>query len=847
MSADEIPNDDSPHGPRVVVEDDRTGMHPDTLRRAVLDHLYYTCIKDMHSATFGDVYQAVAHAVRDRLVRRWIQTQRTYNERDVKRVYYLSAEFLMGRALGNNLVSLGLYEMARSLLREYDLELSDILEQELDAGLGNGGLGRLAACFLDSMATLGLPGYGYGIRYEYGIFEQKIRNGRQVEQADAWLRISNPWEVPRHEYTVAVHFGGRVEEKLDEDGRLRVEWVEAHRVLGVPYDTPVAGYGNNTVNTLRLWRARATKEFDLQVFNLGDFRRAVEGRAMSESISQVLYPPDDSAEGHELRLKQQYFFVACSIEDIIRRYLKTHLTFERFADRVAIQLNDTHPAIAVAELMRVLLDVHGVPWERAWDITQATIAFTNHTLLPEALERWPVAMFERLLPRHLGIIYEINRRFMRQIQIHSPGDDDRLRRMSIIAEDGERQIRMAHLAVVGSHSVNGVARLHSDLVRTQLLPDFATMYPERFNNKTNGVTPRRWLQLANPRLAEAITRRIGDTWVRDLQQLERLEEYVDDVDFLRVLQTIKRQNKVELAGVVRRLQGIDLDVDSIFDVQIKRIHEYKRQLLNILHVIAHYQRLKRGDADDAVARTFIFAGKAAPGYVTAKLHIKLINDVAETINADPAMRNRLRVVFIANYGVSLAERIIPATDVSEQISMAGKEASGTGNMKFAMNGALTVGTLDGANIEIREQVGADNFFLFGLHAAEAARVRAEDYRPRQYIERSEALRGALDLLASGFFCPDDHARFDPVLHSLYEVDPFLVCADFDDYLACHARVDTAYHDQDAWTRMVVHNLAHVGDFSSDRSIAQYADEIWHATPVEIELGPYVPPDPPARG
>ncbi len=847
MSGDgQVPQDDSPHGPRVVVEDDRTGMHPDTLRRAVLDHLYYTQIKDMPSATLGDVYQSISHAVRDRLVRRWIRTQRTYYEKDAKRVYYLSAEFLMGRALGNNLVSLGLYEMARSMLREYEIELSDLLEEELDPGLGNGGLGRLAACFLDSMATLGLPGYGYGIRYEYGIFEQKIRDGWQVEQADAWLRVDNPWEVPRHEYTVPVHFGGRVEEKLDEDGHLRVEWVGTSRVLGVPYDTPVAGYGNNTVNTLRLWRARATVEFDLQVFNLGDFRRAVEGRALSESISQVLYPPDDSAEGYELRLKQQYFFVACSIADIIRRYRKTNATFDKFSERVAIQLNDTHPAIAVAELMRVFLDTYDLPWERAWQITRHTIAFTNHTLLPEALERWPVAMFERLLPRHLSIIYEINRRFLRQVQIHSPGDEARLRRMSIVADDGgDRQIRMAHLAVVGSHSVNGVAELHSQLVRTQLLPDFADMFPERFNNKTNGVTPRRWLQLANPRLAEAITRRIGDGWIGDLQQLSLLSQYADDRDFHGVLQAIKRQNKVELAAVIRRREGIDIEVDSLFDVQIKRIHEYKRQLLNIIHVIAHYQRLKQGH--DAVPRTFLFGGKAAPGYTMAKLHIKLINDVAETINADPAMRGRLRVVFVSNYGVSMAERMIPATDVSEQISMAGKEASGTGNMKFTMNGALTVGTLDGANIEIRDRVGADNFFLFGLDAQQAADVRGGDYRPREYIERSPALQDALGLIGSGFFSPEDRSRFQPVLQSLYEHDPFLVCADFDDYLRCHDEVDAAYRDPQRWTKMVVHNLAHVGYFSSDRSIQQYADEIWGAQSVPVELGPYVPPDPPARG
>jgi starch phosphorylase len=846
MSADgRHPVDDGPHGPRVVVEDDRTGMHPDTVRRAVLDHLYYTCIKDLASATLEDTYQAIAHAVRDRLVRRWIRTQRTYYEKNAKRVYYLSAEFLMGRALGNNLVSLGLYDLARSMLRDYDVDLTDILEQELDPGLGNGGLGRLAACFLDSMATLGLAGYGYGIRYEYGIFEQKVKDGWQVEQADAWLRVDNAWEVVRHEYTVPVSFDGRVEEHVDEDGRLRVDWVGTHKVLGVPYDTPVAGYGTNTVNTLRLWRARATKEFDLQVFNLGDFRRAVEGTALTESISKVLYPPDDSLEGRELRLKQQYFFVACSISDIIRRYLKTEASFDAFPSRVAMQLNDTHPAIAVAELMRVLIDVHHLDWEPAWEITRNTIAFTNHTLLPEALECWPVATFQRMLPRHLGIIREIDRRFLRQVQIHWPADDQRLQRMSIVTPGDDPQIRMAHLAVVGSHSVNGVAELHSRLVRTQLFADFAQMWPERFNNKTNGVTPRRWLQLANPRLAEAITRRIGDGWVRDLERLQELAPLADDIDFLRVLQSVKRQNKVELSRLLRRREGVELDPDSMFDVQIKRIHEYKRQLLAALHVIAHYARLKADPSADTVPRTFLFAGKAAPGYATAKLHIKLINDIADTVNADPAMRGRLRVLFVANYGVSLAERIIPATDVSEQISMAGKEASGTGNMKFAMNGAITIGTLDGANIEIRERVGEDNFFLFGLDAAAAASLKAR-YRPADFIEKSPRLRGALDLLASGFFSPDDRSRFEPVLRSLWEHDPFLVCADFDDYVACQERIDTAYRDADTWTQMVVKNLAGVGWFSSDRSIRQYAEEIWDAHPVEIELQPYEPPQPPGE-
>jgi glycogen phosphorylase len=831
---------------KVVIEDDRTGMHPDTVRRAVLDHLFYTCMKAPTSATMLDVYKATSHAIRDRLVQRWIRTQRQYTQHDVKRVYYLSAEFLMGRFLGHNLISLGLYDMARRLLHSYGVNLGEVLEQEHDPGLGNGGLGRLAACFLDSMATMGLPGYGYGIRYEYGIFMQELTDGYQVERGDAWLVQGTPWEIPRHEYTVTVPMYGRVEERLDEDGVLRVKWVDTEKVLGVPYDTPVAGYDNNTVNTLRLWAARATKEFNFSVFNDGDYRRAVEEKSISETISKVLYPNDDSLEGRELRLKQQYFFVCCSIQDIIRRYRKRNTTFDAFHEKAAIQLNDTHPAITVAELMRVLIDKEHLGWDKAWAITEKTIAYTNHTLLPEALETWPVSMFERLLPRHLGIIYEINRRFLRQVQIHSPADDARLDRMSIVTgEEGHKKLRMAHLAVVGSHSVNGVAQLHTELVRKQLLPDFAELWPDKFNNKTNGVTPRRWMMLANPRLTEVITRRLGPGWITDLDRLERLAPLRDDPDFLQILQTIKRQNKLDLARLVHERAGVEVDPESLFDVHVKRLHEYKRQLLNCLHIIALYQALKADPSLPRVNRTFIFGGKAAPGYAMAKLHIKLINDVASTINDDPAMRGRLKVVFLPNYGVSMAETIIPGTDVSEQISLAGKEASGTGNMKFAMNGALTVGTLDGANIEIREAVGADNFFLFGLDAPQVAEVKRQGYLPARYIERSERLRGALELIGSGFFSPDDKARFETVVHGLWTADPYLVCADFESYWECHERVDAVYRDQDAWTKMVVSNLANMGQFSSDRSIRQYAEEIWGVKPMKISMKD--PADPPELG
>ncbi|MEM9455594.1 MAG: glycogen/starch/alpha-glucan phosphorylase [Myxococcota bacterium] len=826
-----------PNAPNIVVEDDRTGMDPTTVRRAVLDHLLYSCMKAPDTATTLDVYKATSHAVRDRLVQRWIRTLRQYTERDAKRVYYLSAEFLMGRFLGHNLISLGLFDITQKLLEPYGVDLHDVLEQEHDPGLGNGGLGRLAACFLDSMATMGLPGYGYGIRYEYGIFMQELRDGYQVERGDAWLVQGTPWEIPRHEYTVTVPMYGRVEERVDEDGTLRVQWVDTEKVLGVPYDTPVAGYGNNTVNTLRLWAARATKEFNFSVFNDGDYRRAVEEKSTTETISKVLYPNDQSMEGRELRLKQQYFFVCCSISDIIRRYRKNHEDFDAFADKAAIQLNDTHPAIAVAELMRVLVDQEHLSWDKAWSITERTIAYTNHTLLPEALETWPVSLFERLLPRHLGIIYEINHRFLRQVQIHAPGDEERLQRMSIVSGAGDsKKLHMAHLAVVGSHSVNGVAKLHSDLVQAQLLPDFAQMWPDKFNNKTNGVTPRRWMMQSNPRLGEVLTRRLGAGWPTDLDQLEQLEQYRDNADFLHALQAIKRKNKEDLAALILERTGIAVEVDSLFDVHVKRLHEYKRQLLNCIHIVALYQQLKYdGGADHRVPRTFIFGGKAAPGYAMAKLHIKLINDVAATVNADPAMKGRLKVVFLPNYGVSMAQTIIPGTDVSEQISMAGKEASGTGNMKFAMNGALTVGTLDGANIEIRDAVGEDNFFLFGYNAPEVAEIKRQGYQPGHYIEQSERLRGALELIASGFFNPDDRTRFQGVVQHLWADDPYLVCADFDSYWECHERVDAAYADQDRWTRMVVSNLANMGRFSSDRTISEYAKEIWGVEPVEVSM------------
>ncbi|MBK8995190.1 MAG: glycogen/starch/alpha-glucan phosphorylase [Myxococcales bacterium] len=823
----------------VRVEDDRTGMSPRTLKRALLDHLTFTQSKDLRSATLLDVNMALAHTVRDRLVRRWMKTQRTYQERDPKRAYYLSAEFLLGRFLGNNLINLGLYDFAERGLAEYGIELDAVLDEERDPGLGNGGLGRLAACFLDSMATLELPGYGYGIRYEFGIFRQEIADGQQIEHPDDWLEFGNAWEFARPEYAVEVQFGGHVEASEDQRG-FEPRWVGGTRVLGVPFDYPIAGHGNDTVNTLRLWAARATQELDLEVFNDGDYRRAVEEKALSESISKVLYPKDETPAGKELRLKQQYFFVACSVRDILRRYKKLHSSLDELPNKAAIQLNDTHPAVAVAELMRVLVDRERLPWERAWELTQKTLAYTNHTLLPEALEKWPVELFERVLPRHLQIIYEINHRFLRQVHVRWPGDDEKKRRLSLIDEGPPRQVRMANLAVVGCHSVNGVAALHSELVKRELFPEFAELWPERFNNKTNGVTPRRWLLGCNRPLSGAIGQRIGRGFEKNLDELVKLDELADDRGFQDELWAIKQQHKAAFARAIQHELGISLDPDMLFDVQVKRIHEYKRQLMCALHAIVLYRRL-RFEERDILPRAVIIGGKAAPGYARAKKHIRLINDVASVVNSDPSVAGRLACVFVPNYSVSRAERIIPAANLSEQISTAGKEASGTGNMKFQMNGALTIGTLDGANVEIREQVGAENFFLFGLTAEQAAATYAAGHDPRPHIEACEELAGALELLDSGFFSPDEPELYRDVVSYVRQHDPYLIAADFADYLACQARVERAYADRAGWMRMVVKNIAHSGTFSSDRTIRQYAKEIWNVEPVHIELEPYVDP------
>ncbi|WP_225411036.1 glycogen/starch/alpha-glucan phosphorylase [Stigmatella hybrida] len=823
-----------PSSPQTPDEDaSRTGREPENVRRGFLEHVRFSRGKNPETATAHDRFMALSLAVRDRLAHRWVKTARTYYEQDVKRAYYLSAEYLLGRALGNNLINTGMYEAAEQAMREVGVDLTTLIEMEPDAGLGNGGLGRLAACFLDSLATLAYPGMGYGIRYEFGIFSQDFVNGHQVERADEWLKFGNPWEIVRPEKAVPVRFFGRVEHYRGADGQSAARWVGGKTVIGVPFDTPIAGFGNNTVNTLRLWQARASEEFDLLLFNAGDYERSVVEKNDSEVISKVLYPNDAFQAGKELRLKQEYFFVACSIADIVRRYLKTHTDFRQFPAKAAIQLNDTHPAIAVAELMRVLVDDKRLGWEEAFHITQQTFGYTNHTLLAEAMEKWPVTLFERLLPRHLEIIYEINQRFLRQVQIRYPFDQERMQRMSLVEEGHEKMIRMAHLAVVGSHSVNGVAALHTDLLRRDVLTDFAAMYPERFNNKTNGVTPRRWLTWCNPRLSKLITSRIGHGWETDLDKLRKLEEHAQDAAFRKAFREVKQQNKQDLAQYVSELCKVDLNPEAIFDVQIKRLHEYKRQLLNALHTVVLWMRARRDPSTIIHPRTFLFGAKAAPGYQSAKLIIRLINGISEVVNSD-AGTTGLQVLFLPNYRVSLAERIIPAADVSEQISTAGMEASGTGNMKLMLNGALTLGTLDGANVEIRDEVGDENFFLFGLTADEVIERKRHGYRPREVYHQHQELREAIDLISSGFFSPEDKHLFKPLVDSLLEEDRYLVLADFESYRAKQEDVARAYLDPDTWTRKCILNVARAGIFSSDRTIRQYAEEIWRVkqTPVE---------------
>ncbi|XP_057716076.1 glycogen phosphorylase, liver form [Corythoichthys intestinalis] len=808
------------------------------LKKGFNRHLHFTLVKDRNIATPRDYYSALAHTVRDHLVGRWIRTQQFYYEADPKRVYYLSLEFYMGRTLQNTMINLGLQNACDEAIYQLGLDMEELEEVEEDAGLGNGGLGRLAACFLDSMATLGLAAYGYGIRYEYGIFNQKIRDGWQVEEADDWLRHGNPWEKARPEYMLPVHFYGRIEET--ENG---TKWVDTQVVLALPYDTPIPGYMNNTVNTMRLWSARAPNDFNLRDFNVGDYIQAVLDRNLAENISRVLYPNDNFFEGKELRLKQEYFVVAATLQDIIRRFKTTkkgtpgRTSFESFPDKVAIQLNDTHPAMAIPELMRIFVDIEKLDWDEAWDLTKRTFAYTNHTVLPEALERWPVELMETLLPRHLQIIYQINQIHLDRIASLFPNNMDKLRKMSLIEEEGGKRVNMAHLCIVGSHAVNGVARIHSDIIKTQVFRDFSDLEPAKFQNKTNGITPRRWLLLCNPGLAELIAEVIGEDYVKDLSQLQRLNDFVDDVAFIRDVSKVKQDNKVKFAQYLEKEYRVRINAASMFDVHVKRIHEYKRQLLNCLHIVTMYNRIKKNPSAPFVPRTVIIGGKAAPGYHMAKMIIKLITSVAAVVNNDPVVGSKLKVIFLENYRVSLAEKVIPATDLSEQISTAGTEASGTGNMKFMLNGALTIGTMDGANVEMAEEAGVENLFIFGMTVEDVANMDKKGYDAMVYYNKIPELKQVMDQITSGFFSPKNPNLFKDLTEMLFKYDRFKVFADFEAYVKCQEKVNKLYQNPKEWTQMVVKNIAATGKFSSDRTITEYATEVWGVEPTDLKIPP----------
>jgi glycogen phosphorylase len=800
----------------------------DQFKQTILHHLMSFQGRDPERAGDRDVYKALAYALRDVLVEKWIETQKKFYTKNKKRVYYLSLEFLVGRSLGNTLINMGLMDEVTEALEQLGYDLETIRDAEEDAGLGNGGLGRLAACFMDSIATMQIPAYGYGIRYEYGLFYQKLVDGYQVESPDNWLRYGTPWEFERASFVYPVHFYGRVNSYQDADGNYREEWVDTEDVMAMACDVLVPGFNNDHVINMRLWTARSSRELDLSSFNVGDYIKAVQSKVKSETISKVLYPSDDIREGQELRLKQQYFFVAATFEDIFRRYRKNGKTFDKFYDQVAVQLNDTHPAIAIPELMRLLMDQEGLGWEKAWDISMKTFAYTNHTLMPEALETWPVDMMGRVLPRHLEIIYEINRRFLDKIAAMYPGNTRKLREMSIISEDGVKRIRMAHLAIIGSHSVNGVAALHTELLKTRIFKDFHELYPGKFNSKTNGITPRRWLLKSNPGLASLIGDEIGYDWVTDLDQLRAIEKKSKNATFQKKWQQVKYDNKKQLASLIKNVCEVDVNLDSLFDIQVKRIHEYKRQLLNILHVVSLYLRIIRNGRGNVTPRTIIFSGKAAPSYAKAKLIIKLISSVADVVNNDPRVKDTLKVVFIPNYNVSLAEKIIPAADLSEQISTAGTEASGTGNMKFALNGALTVGTLDGANIEILEEVGPENIFIFGLTAEEAEYEKLHKSRtPYQIYSSSKIIKEVVDSVRTGVFSQGDTEIFRPIGDDLLsENDPYLLLLDLESYLECQENISKVFCNKKLWTEKSILNVARMGKFSSDRTIKEYATEIW---------------------
>lgn len=809
----------------------RTGFSSAALKASFLDNLNYAVGRPLDISTPEDRYQAIALSVRDRIMQRWVQQVDEWNIPGIRQVSYLSAEFLVGPRLGKDLLNLGICEPARQALAELNLDLDQFIGLEEEPGLGNGGLGRLAACYLDSLAALGYPAIGYGIRYEFGIFDQIIKDGWQVEVTDKWLRYGNVWEIARPHFSQAVKLGGHTETYTDEHGNYRVRWIPSRVVVGIPYDTPILGYRTKSCALMRLWSAEAAQSFDFDDFNRGDYYGAVEEKVLSENISKILYPNDEQMEGKRLRLEQQYFFVACSIKDMIRLCLRRGLPLDRFHEMYCIQLNDTHPAIGIAELMRQLMDDYVMPWEQAWSITQQSFSYTNHTLLPEALEKWSLPLFASVLPRHLEIIYEINRRFLDEVRIRFPGDEAKIARMSIIDEHGEKYVRMANLSVIGSHAVNGVAKLHSELVKNQLFSDFYSMAPDSFHNVTNGVSPRRFVALSNPGLTRLIDEQIGEGWLSNLYRLKGLETHASDAGFQKAWADVKVANKMRLAKIILQRTGITVDPSSLFDIQVKRIHEYKRQHLNVLNIITLYNRLKSDPKLVFSPRTFIFGGKAAPGYFMAKLIIKLITSVGDVVNRDPDLRDLIKVVFLPDFNVKHGQNIYPAADLSEQISTAGKEASGTGNMKFSLNGALTIGTLDGANIEIREEVGAENFFLFGLNAEQVSIKKAEGYRPTNYYHGDTELKAAIDLINSGLFSHGDRELFRPLTDHLIHHDDYLLMADYRAYVDCQQEVDHAYRDPAHWTRMSILNVARMGKFSSDRAIREYAENIWHLQPL----------------
>lgn len=806
---------------------------PAALKQAILDNLYFMQGKPANLATLNDWYIAVAYTVRDKMMKHWVNLLQRLREKDLKIVGYLSAEFLMGPHLGNALINLGIYDEINKAVELLGLDLKQLMQQEEEPGLGNGGLGRLAACFLDSLTTLKVAAIGYGIRYEFGIFDQQIRDGWQVEVTDKWLHLGNPWEIARPEVCFNIKLGGHTESYTDEAGKYRVRWIPAYEVKGVAYDTPVPGYRNNAVNLLRLWKSEAVESFDFNAFNKGDYYGAVNEKIFSETISKILYPNDEAEKGKRLRLSQQYFFTSCSLQDVLRLQQMRGLPVEELPNCMPLQLNDTHPSIAVAELMRLLVDEYQLDWDKAWATTKNTLSYTNHTLLPEALEKWPLPLFASVLPRHLEIIYEINSRFLNEIKTRYTGDNEVARRLSIIDETGERHVRMAHLACIGSHAVNGVSALHTELLKRDVMHDFYALAPEKFFNVTNGVTPRRWIKLYNPKLAELISAKISEDWIMNLEEkLMHLEKFADDEELQNAWQQVKYENKVHLANIIQERTGIHVDPGSLFDVQVKRIHEYKRQHLNILHIISLYNRIKKDPALDVIPRTFIFGGKAAPGYYMAKLIIKLINAVAETVNDDPDVSGRIKVVFFPDFNVKNSEYVYRSAELSEQISTAGKEASGTGNMKFSLNGALTIGTFDGANVEMFESIGSDNFFLFGLNADEIGNIKRSGYRPYDLYQNDGELKEVIDLIQSNAFSKREPGLFKPVIDSLLGQDPYLVLQDFRSYVECQQKVSAAYTDKKHWTKMSILNVARMGKFSSDRSIREYCEKIWHVQPLQ---------------